>query len=150
MSGPILVLLRMLIIALLYAFLAWALITLWRDLRRQSSNLAARRIPRLSLYSESEQEVDPLDFSVSEVIIGRDPACDLPLEDQTVSYRHARLVFRQEQWWIEDLRSTNSTLLNQVKVDTPTVLANGDRIQFGQREFLITIEDVNQADSSKK
>ena len=44
-------------------------------------------------------------------VIGRDPACDIVLEDDRVSRRHARLTFIEGAWRLADLESTNGTSL---------------------------------------
>ena len=49
MSGPVVLALRLLLTVSLYAFLAWAFINLWRDIKLQSALLAARKIPPISL-----------------------------------------------------------------------------------------------------
>ena len=36
------------------------------------------------------------------------------------------LTYRQSQWWIEDLHSTNGTFLNQEAVLEPVVITDGD------------------------
>lgn len=48
--------------------------------------------------------------------IGRDAENTVMIPDQRVSGRHARLVQRGGQWWVEDLGSTNGTLLNGAPV----------------------------------
>lgn len=67
----------------------------------------------------------------SRVVVGRSSDCDVPLDDPTVSRRHAALVRRGEEWWVVDLESTNGTQVN----DEPTAeqrLRTGDRIEFGE------------------
>ncbi|MGO9184487.1 FHA domain-containing protein [Mycobacterium sp.] len=61
---------------------------------------------------------------------GRHPACDIFLDDITVSRRHAE--FRKEggQFRVVDLGSLNSLYVNRAPVDS-AVLANGDEIQIG-------------------
>lgn len=49
--------------------------------------------------------------------IGRDADNTVMIPDQRVSGRHARLVQRGGQWWIEDLGSTNGTLVNGAPVN---------------------------------
>lgn len=142
MSGPILLVLRLLVALALYAFLVWALVNLWRDLRQQSKSLVGKPVPRLSLYPETTEDIGPSVYTSLEVLVGRDPNCDIILADSTVSFRHARLAFRQEQWWLEDLRSTNGTYLNDQPVEVPTVITNADRIRFGQSVYLITIDQT--------
>lgn len=50
-----------------------------------------------------------------------------------VSRLHARLVKQEEQWYLEDLNSTNGTSVNgqALSPDQPVVINNGDIIQFG-------------------
>jgi hypothetical protein len=139
MSGPVVLTLRILMGLSLYLFLAWALWTLWRDLRQQGLRAAGQRAPRLSLVSEGG--FGEHHFTHPEILIGRDPANDVPIIDKTVSTRHARLAFHHRQWWLEDLDSTNGTFLNQEQVTTPTVIATGDQLRCGQVLFSISIED---------
>ena len=140
MSGIVLLILRLVLVAVLYVFLSWALLVLWRDLRRQSAGVDEKSIPQLGLYPQAATGEAPLTFTVPELSVGRDPSSDLCLDDRTISSRHAHLIFRQDQWWVEDLGSTNGTFLNDHRIDTPTVIAHGDRLQFGQNEFLVTID----------
>jgi putative methionine-R-sulfoxide reductase with GAF domain len=64
------------------------------------------------------------------VVIGRDPAVDLVLEDPRVSKRHARLQCGPDGWSLEDLGSKNGTNIN----GSPVILVNlrsGDWVGFG-------------------
>ena len=69
-------------------------------------------------------------------VIGRDRDSDLVLSDMTVSHRHALVGGTTNQIWIQDLNSTNGTLVNGLKVTDKTTLQPGDSIQFGQNSFL--------------
>jgi diguanylate cyclase (GGDEF)-like protein len=63
---------------------------------------------------------------------GRDPACELPLHDDNVSWRHARVEDRGfDEWAIIDLDSTNGTLLNGQPC-AGAILKPGDRIFIGK------------------
>jgi hypothetical protein len=71
-----------------------------------------------------------------ELIVGRHPSCDIVLGDPTVSRRHARLRFRDANWVLHDLGSTNGTLVN----DAPVVrcqLRPGDRVAIGDEQLLV-------------
>ena len=61
--------------------------------------------------------------------VGRDPSCDVVLEDDGISRQHARL-HAGEALWIEDLASTNGTYVNGARVGRARV-REGDRLQFG-------------------
>jgi len=140
MSAPFVLALRVLLAGSLYAFLGWTLFTIWRELRSQGTWLATRKIPGLSL-SISVDDQPPLQryFTQSEILLGRDSHCDIPLSDDTVSTRHARLSYHHGQWWLEDLGSTNGTRLNKEKVSIPTVVINGDQIECGKAHIALRL-----------
>lgn len=140
MSGPVVFVLRLLLTVSLYAFLAWAFMSLWRDIKSQGALLAARRVPPISLtIARADQAPQVRHFAQAEVTIGRDPACECPLEDAAASARHARLSHHHNQWWLEDLGSTNGTLLNQEKLAIPTVVIYGDEFRCGETRLTITL-----------
>lgn len=141
MSGVVFLILRLGLTLGLYAFLFWALFTLWRDLQGQVKGLSARQPPPITLLRLVGAETVPLRFAGPEVIIGRDPVCDCVLNDNTVSAQHVRLSYRQGQWWVEDLRSTNGTFLNLERVVVPLVVTSGDQLRCGQEVFTILIGD---------
>jgi len=143
MSATILLALRIILIAVLFGFIGWAFWLLWRDLRLQSATLTRPRLPSIQLTRKEADLPQTVIFTRLQVLVGRDPAAELYLEDKTISARHARLYFEDTQWWVEDLGSTNGTLLNQERVAEPVVLASGDRLQFGQVAFSLIIPDQN-------
>lgn len=143
MSAIILLVLRLLLAALLYAFLGWAIYILWRDLKRQGELLAARQPPPLTLITEMDSPPLKRHYSCPEIILGREPACDFPINDQTVSSHHARLSYHQNQWWLEDLASTNGTFLNGDAVTSPVVITHGDALRLGQVGVRIEIGSEN-------
>jgi pSer/pThr/pTyr-binding forkhead associated (FHA) protein len=131
MSGILLLILRGAMAVLLYAFLGWALSLLLRDLRRESEKIRARQLARITLTLEAEPEARLYQFNQTEVLIGRDPLCDLEINDSAVSSQHARLSFHHNQWWVDDLKSRNGTLLNDELVTTAVVLTSDDKIRCG-------------------
>jgi len=147
MSGPILLILRLILVLSLYAFLGWALLTLRRDLKRQSEAMLSRQAPPISLLRRIEQEFVPFHFMASEILIGRDPLCDCHLDDKTVSAEHARIAYHHSQWWIEDLHSRNGTYLNQEAVSSQVVVTSGDELRFGQIAFFVEIGEKQEAKS---
>ena len=56
--------------------------------------------------------VDEAVFDSKKITIGRDPACDLVIDNQLVSGRHARITRVDAGYLLEDLGSTNGTLLD--------------------------------------
>ncbi len=141
MTGEILLVLRVALALALYLFVGWGLVVLWRDLRRQSRASNAPLAPALTLTPLEASSARAYRFSRPEVIIGRDPASDLPLDDLTISAQHARLAYHHGQWWVEDLRSTNGTALNAEPVHTPLALADGDELRFGKLRMKVGLEN---------
>jgi pSer/pThr/pTyr-binding forkhead associated (FHA) protein len=68
--------------------------------------------------------------------VGRDDACDVVLTDPTVSRRHARIFFRDGSWVVQDLESTNGTMLNGVRVGR-SELRPGDELVLGNQRLQI-------------
>lgn len=66
-----------------------------------------------------------------ETTIGKEDAT-IPLADTYVSVKHARIWKGEDGWMIEDLGSTNGTLVNKVKVLAPQPLKVGDEIRIGK------------------
>jgi pSer/pThr/pTyr-binding forkhead associated (FHA) protein len=132
MSGTFLLIIRLAMALALYGFLGWAVWTLWRDIQRQSELMATSRIPEIKLVNRVEAEELSYQFTIPDMVIGRDQTCDLILDEKTVSAEHARLSYHHGNWWVEDLHSRNGTLLNLELVNTPAVLTSGDELQLGQ------------------
>jgi sulfite reductase alpha subunit-like flavoprotein/pSer/pThr/pTyr-binding forkhead associated (FHA) protein len=65
-------------------------------------------------------------------IIGRETGVDIVLADRRCSRQHCRIISRQGQFLLEDLKSTNGTRVNGVPVTTTLVLRAGDQIAVGQ------------------
>lgn len=141
---PIIVLvLRILLVLALYAFLAWAAYSLWSDLKFQTQILSHKKIPPITIIMDSDPQADRRSFSQNEVMIGREETCDVSLTDPLVSAHHARLVYRNMHWWIEDLMSTNGTYLNDERVESPAVLINGDELRVGKCILVVDITTSN-------
>lgn len=63
--------------------------------------------------------------------IGRDSRCQVRIDDPLVSKLHARVCRHGSGWVVEDLGSTNGTLLNGAALEGPAPLGAGDRLQVG-------------------
>ena len=144
MSGPILLILRILMALALYAFLIAVLLILWQDMKRQSNLLSIRKVPPIKLVNLNAENEQTYQFNTPEVSLGRVPASDCHLNDDTVSAKHAHLSYHHNNWWITDLDSKNGTYLNQDEVKEPHVITSGDKIQCGQVILLVSISDMSQ------
>lgn len=141
MSAVLLLGLRVLAAIALYAFIGWALYLLWRSLQQETVFLSSRQVSPLNLTIQTSGESSQtLQFTQGDVLIGRDPECEILLDDATISARHARLAHHHNQWWIEDLQSTNGTKLNDETVQTATIVVNRDTIRCGQTVIIVNLE----------
>lgn len=75
-----------------------------------------------------------LDPTRPSTVIGRDLDADIPVDDESVSRRHCRLMYLDGAWFIEDLRSTNGTYVAGAPI-TRTPLRDGDLIKIGSTIF---------------
>lgn len=76
-------------------------------------------------------------LQTEKVIIGRDPVADIALTDPEVSRQHARLVRSESGYHIEDLHSTNGTLVNGERLGDELVpLQDAQEIMLGSGVML--------------
>lgn len=143
-SGVLVLFLRLLLAGFLYAFLGWAFYTIWNDMRQQEYTIRKKALPPIFLIPQSGKVAHNFEFTQPEVTIGRSSGNDCVLFNDTVSNYHARLYYRQKQWWIEDLDSTNGSFLNGQPISFPVVLTTGDLLGFGQVNFVISISSDAQ------
>jgi hypothetical protein len=69
-------------------------------------------------------------------VLGRGQACTIVFDDKTVSKMHARLKLNGSDAVVEDLDSTNGTLLNGKRLTAPAALRRGDRIGLGANQIV--------------
>jgi len=86
----------------------------------------------------------PLDRAST--VIGRGAAADLVLNEATISRAHALLAFRAEQLFVQDLGSTNGTIVNGV-IGQQVDLKHGDEIKMGKLVLRIRVERQPESDS---
>jgi pSer/pThr/pTyr-binding forkhead associated (FHA) protein len=67
----------------------------------------------------------------SRVQLGRSAACDVVLEDSTVSRQHARIDREGGHYVVTDVGSLNGTYVNRTPVNRAAVLNDGDEIRIG-------------------
>jgi hypothetical protein len=73
--------------------------------------------------------------------IGRSGDADVRIDDRYASSLHARVYSRNGRFYVEDLKSTNGTLLNDASLNGEAELVEGDVIRIGDTEFRFTPGD---------
>jgi pSer/pThr/pTyr-binding forkhead associated (FHA) protein len=134
--------LKYFLLVLLWLFFIYAIRMVWVEIRRSKPEAAQvpeappvaadRSVPLKLRVVDPPQRRGRMFELGQEVTLGRSPGCAVYLEDDTfTSSVHARVYRRNGELWLEDLRSTNGTFLNDTKVSEPTRIQRGDRIKVG-------------------
>ncbi len=65
------------------------------------------------LYAPCFEQMRPAYlFTAPTLVVGREAAADVVIPEPSVSRRHARISYRGDAWWVEDLDSHNGTLVD--------------------------------------
>lgn len=98
--------------------------------------------------------INKWDLDEEVVILGRSKDCDIQIDDQSVSSKHARVVAEEDEFlqgnsnfYLEDLKSTNGTELNDKPVRRQK-LADGDLIKIGFTQFRFIENQANLLDQT--
>ena len=67
--------------------------------------------------------------------VGRSKECDVRIDDRYASSLHARVFSREGRFFVEDMNSTNGTLLNGATLQGEAELVDGDAVQIGDTVF---------------
>jgi hypothetical protein len=88
--------------------------------------------PRVLMISQGNQAGLAAELAGGVIMIGRAVDCQLILEDDYVSTRHARVVSTPNGIYIEDLGSTNGTYVNGQRITAPTTITLADTVRIGK------------------
>ena len=140
MSAEIILILRVFAAISLYVFLGSIILILWKDLKDTDKKTVGTQQTSLIIKDISKDEIQ--NFIENEIFIGRDELAQIRFQhDEAVSNLHARIFRKEENWWIEDLQSTNGTFLNENPIITPAIIISGDRITCGKTTIEITMNN---------
>jgi hypothetical protein len=137
-------------LAVLFLFLLVIARSSYRDLRRTASPAPdATGFHAVAPYAEVQRGVDA--WLIAErgggltrderfdllggLSIGRSKDADVQIEDRYASGIHVRLFSREGHHFVEDMKSTNGTLLNGSGLNGEAELVDGDTIQIGDTVF---------------
>jgi pSer/pThr/pTyr-binding forkhead associated (FHA) protein len=91
-----------------------------------------RGSPTHLLVVEGENAGARAELADAPLLIGRGPDAAIRLDDDYVSTRHARVANSGDEWFVEDLGSTNGTYVGAVRINQPTAIALGVQIRVGK------------------
>lgn len=132
---------KFVIIGLLYVIIFVALRIMYKDIKIGSENKRQGEVPiglEIIGLGASEDLVEGTIIPVSkEVTIGRKEGNSLVLNSAYVSGKHAKINLKNGEYFIEDLGSTNGTLLNNLPLKDRSLLKVGDEIKIGEAMFKV-------------
>lgn len=146
MPVALLTILKLVLLAVLYLFLARAVRAVTADLygprRRRvpppprpapaDTSRRAQRPPRELVVHPPDGRPIVVPLGTDTVTLGRSERMTVTLEDAYVSDEHALVAPDGEGFVVRDLGSTNGTYLNGAKVGKPTPIAVGDQLRVGK------------------
>ena len=105
------------------------------ELRKQKKPRGrAKAMPHQLRVSKGKQEGLTLPLGDG-IKIGRAADCQLVLDDDYVSTRHAQIVRTDDGYMVEDLGSTNGTYVNGQRITQPVRIDRGDIVRVGRSQM---------------
>ncbi|HEX8488022.1 MAG TPA: FHA domain-containing protein [Propionibacteriaceae bacterium] len=92
----------------------------------------SRGDPRIVIITGGNQAGMSAELAGGVVLIGRGADCQLILDDDYVSTRHARIVASESGIYVEDLGSTNGSYVNGQRITAPTSVTLADTVRIGK------------------
>ena len=108
-----------------------------REQRRAAKSRPApakrpRGAPTHVAILEGANAGETISLDSAPLLIGRGSDAAIRLDDDYVSTRHARIAASGDQWFVEDLGSTNGTYLGSQRLSQPTTLQLGSKVRIGK------------------
>lgn len=88
--------------------------------------------PHRLTIAQGPQAGQTAELAAGVIMIGRGSDCQLILDDDYVSTRHARVVPAEQGPYVEDLGSTNGTYVNGQRITAPTSISMQDTVRIGK------------------
>ncbi|MGY0373275.1 FHA domain-containing protein [Clostridium sp. JNZ J1-5] len=133
--------LRVLIIAVIYIIIFWALKIMYKDIKGGNKRKKVGKRIGLEVMQvgggNSILKIGSVIPIHNKLTIGRKEDNQLVLHDQYVSGNHAVIFIKNNEYIIEDLKSTNGTIVNNEKLDKATYLNIDDEIEIGEYIFKV-------------
>jgi pSer/pThr/pTyr-binding forkhead associated (FHA) protein len=99
---------------------------------RSTARTGRGRTPRQLLVTQGALAGTRISLDSRPILIGRADDSTLVLDDDYASTRHARISMQGDEWYVEDLGSTNGTYLDRAKVTGPTRVPPGVPVRIGK------------------
>jgi len=117
---------------------------MYKDVKNGGKSSGKKKQLGKSLGLVVEEQGDNLALKKGSVIpirgsitLGRTEENNVVLSDKYVSSTHAKIYSKNDKYFLEDLKSTNGTILNGVKINGMVEIFVGDQIQIGSLTFKV-------------
>ena len=70
-----------------------------------------------------------------DMLVGRHQDADIQLQSAEISRRHAAFLLKDTALWVQDLKSSNGTFVNDIRLEQEKLLKEGDIVQFASIKF---------------
>jgi len=110
------------------------------DIYLGSYKIAASLILERKQLNQGEAAFERVNLRSDQMVFGRDPSCDYPLDFPMISWRHAVLRRTPQGIVVEDLNSRNGTYVNGTRVNGTALVQPGQEIGLGSFRFQL-LED---------
>lgn len=97
------------------------------DIHEEATQLISKPLEKSAFLENKDQRYD-LPFETN--LIGRSIQCDIRLEDAQISSKHAKITRIDDRYYLQDLKSSNGTFLNDKPVIRKMRLKEGMEIKF--------------------
>ncbi|MBU3205031.1 FHA domain-containing protein [Clostridium algidicarnis] len=131
-------------IIILYVIIILALRIMYKDVKNGGKSSGKKKQLGKSLGLVVEEQGDNLALKKGSVIpirgsitLGRTEENNVVLSDKYVSSTHAKIYSKNDKYFLEDLKSTNGTILNGVKINGMVEIFVDDQIQIGSLTFKV-------------
>ncbi|HWV25932.1 MAG TPA: FHA domain-containing protein [Aeromicrobium sp.] len=92
----------------------------------------ARGTPSILYIVSGANQGQSVPLGEGPILLGRGTDAAIRLDDDYVSTRHARFATNGEQWFVEDLGSTNGTYIGSQRVTSPVPVGLGIQVRLGK------------------
>jgi pSer/pThr/pTyr-binding forkhead associated (FHA) protein len=99
---------------------------------KQKPQRKRRGAPSKLVITEGSNAGETVQLSGETITLGRGGDSTIRLDDDYVSTRHARFVTNGEEWFIEDMGSTNGTYIGKTRVTRATAITPGTAVRLGK------------------
>jgi pSer/pThr/pTyr-binding forkhead associated (FHA) protein len=107
-----------------------------RDVQKASKRQAPAKKPRGApthvVIVDGANAGETISLELAPLLIGRGSDAAIRLDDDYVSTRHAQIASSGDQWYVEDLGSTNGTYIGPHRLTQPTALQLGSQVRVGK------------------